>query len=82
MEIILNSKQDIVIVSRQIINDNKITRGAVVDDESKKIVVAFYSVGKSTESRLTLWQGAEYDAIGNWTYTQVDARIKELLGVA
>ena len=27
---------------------------------------------------LTLWRGAEYDAIGNWTPEQAEARIREL----
>jgi hypothetical protein len=29
---------------------------------------------------ITLWEGEDYDAIGNWTQEQAEARILELLG--
>lgn len=79
MDIILDEAKDIIVVTQQTVNSNIIKRGAVIDDESKKLVVALYSVGNSPVSRLILWQGDAYDAIGNWTYEQVDNRIKELL---
>lgn len=79
MEITLNQAKDIVVIKQQTVNSNKVTRGAVVDDEQQKIVFVFYSVNKSPLVKLILWQGDEYDEIGNWTYEQVDERIKQLL---
>ena len=79
MEITLDLEKEIVVVKQQTVLSNKVTRGAVIDDEGRKIVVVFYSVGKSPVSKLVLWEGKDYDTIGNWTFAQVDARIKELL---
>lgn len=45
------------------------------DDPSGRVVVARL-VGFPD---LTLWSGADYDAIGDWTQDQADARIVELL---
>lgn len=47
----------------------------IIDDPMRKKVTAV------TDSALTLdlWEGAAYDAIGQWTDENVKARIKELL---
>ena len=41
---------------------------------NKKVIVAI-----SGGSFYTLWEGAAYDAIGNWTNEQAIARLKELI---
>lgn len=79
MEITLNQEKNIVVVAQQTVLSNKVTRGVVIDDASHKIVMVFYSVGRSPLSKLVLWKDAEYDEIGDWNYAKVDARIKELL---
>ena len=49
----------------------------LVDDEQKKTVVVRF---KGIPNSLTLWAGADYDAAGDYTQAQVDARITSLLG--
>jgi hypothetical protein len=45
-----------------------------VDSPSEKIVEAYIkSIG-----RVVLWEGDAYDAIGDWTNTDVSNRIKEI----
>jgi len=52
-----------------------ITVGRMVDFPSeKKVVVHTHEVGE-----LLLWQGEEYDAIGQWTDADVAHRIVEIL---
>jgi len=47
------------------------------DNSKKEAYVAFYApIGR----RMTLWKGEEYDAAGQFTDAQVDARVAELLG--
>jgi hypothetical protein len=48
----------------------------ILDDSANKKVIAFTDkLGK-----VVLWEGAAYDAIGQWTDTDVEARILELYG--
>lgn len=79
MEITLAAQKNIVVVPEQTVFSNKIQRGAVIDDEDKKIIIVFYTVDRSPTNKIVLWSGAAYDAIGNWTFAEVDARLKELL---
>jgi hypothetical protein len=46
----------------------------IVDEAENKRVVAF----TDKLSRIVLWEGVAYDAIGQWTDTDVQARIIEL----
>ncbi len=34
----------------------------------------------SLQAHITLWQGSEYDIIGDWTKSQADQKIKDILG--
>lgn len=79
MEVILQSEKQVVVVNQQTVLSNKINRISVIDDESRKMVVLLYSVNKSPINKLILWEENDYDTIGNWTYEQVDERIRELL---
>jgi hypothetical protein len=45
-----------------------------VDSPSEKIVEAYLE----NLGMIILWQGEAYDAIGDWTNADVEARIKEL----
>lgn len=48
-----------------------------IDDAARKfIVVRLHEALRP----LPLWRGEEYDAIGDWTQEQAEARILELLG--
>jgi len=47
----------------------------IIDNPNEKFVRAFIN----GISDIILWEGNEYDAIGNWTQEQAEARIIELL---
>lgn len=47
----------------------------LVDKPEKKTVVA---VVKEQKGKISLWEGAAYDAIGQWTDSDVVARLNEL----
>lgn len=49
----------------------------IFDHESRKLVLA--KVHPSA-NLLPLWRGPDYDAVGDYTQSQVEDRIKELLG--
>jgi len=49
----------------------------ISDSPYKKTVQVFI---KGCSKGLTLWSGASYDAIGDYTQEQVDMRVLELLG--
>lgn len=53
---------------------SKIEIKQIVDSSVKKQVVAY----TNNLGIVTLWEGAAYDAIGQWTDADVEARIKEL----
>ena len=49
----------------------------IIDDSARKFIVArLHPVLRP----LPLWRGAEYDAAGDWTQAQAEARILELVG--
>lgn len=47
--------------------------------DNTESVVALIHLGGSEYKRLTLWEGAAYEAIGQWTDTDAQARILELI---
>ena len=49
----------------------------IVDLPKQRIVRAFL---KELQQPLVLWSDEAYDAIGNWTQEQAEARILEILG--
>ena len=76
MEITFNQPKDIVIVAERKKTLDKLTIEQVTDFPNRKLVVA-----ETTElGRVRLWQGAEYDAIGQWTDSDVVNRIQLLYG--
>jgi len=47
----------------------------------KKVIVRLKGVGNFRFNKyVTLWEGAEYDAIGQWTDTDVANKVKEIYG--
>jgi hypothetical protein len=49
-----------------------------INDNTINAVVALIRINGLAQA-LTLWQGSEYIAIGNWTQEQANARILELI---
>jgi hypothetical protein len=76
MEINFSETKNITIVAEKKKSLDKLTIEQMVDVPSRKVVVAI-----TTElGRIRLWQGAEYDAIGQWTDSDVVNRIQSLYG--
>ena len=67
MEVTFNNPKDPQIT--------KLTVKRLVDKPEKKIVVA---VVKEFKSKITLWENTSYDSIGQWTDSDVEARLNEL----
>jgi hypothetical protein len=74
MQILLDNPKDITIVNPRVKTISTITVIEIIDNPTKKTVVA-----KTEELGLIrLWKDAEYNAIGQWTDTDVINRINEL----
>ena len=56
---------------------SEVTIKRMVDLPEEKIVRVFI---KELNSPMILWEGDAYDAIGDWTNVDVEARVNELLG--
>lgn len=74
MKITFETPKEIVVVKELKQTISEITIEEVVDNPARKEVKAFVQ----QLGVITLWEGAAYDAIGQWTDTDVVARIKEL----
>lgn len=80
MEIILSKTID----ARSSILTDKVSYTTITDSQDYKTVVtevlmAYDELGNPIKRILVLWEGEAYDAIGQWTDEQAEARIKELL---
>jgi hypothetical protein len=74
MKIELNKATEVVVVTEKKISVEEITINELIDLPARKMVVA-----KTKEiGQVILWKDADYDAIGQWTDTDVVARISEL----
>lgn len=75
MKITLDTPKEVVLVKEIKQSVSEVTIGEITDNSEMKIVRAFtQEIGV-----ITLWEGAAYDAIGQWTDADVEARIKELV---
>jgi hypothetical protein len=74
MEIQLSTPKDVVIVKELKKTIETITVLEIVDVSSKKQVIANIKELGS----VILWKDAEYDAIGQWTDTDVENKLNEL----
>lgn len=83
-EITLSTTQEVVVVTREEerLSTDKLSVDSVSDTGTSVIarVSFFNSLGFSRN--LILWEGQDYINIGDWTDSQVDLRIKELLNVS
>jgi len=74
MEIQLSQPKDVVIVKERKKTIEKITVLEVIDNSSKKKITA----NTQELGGVTLWKGDDYDAIGQWTDTDVINKLNEL----
>lgn len=74
----LNSTQTIILVEQVSTSTNSVSIDNVVDDGQS--VVANVSFGLSNSNKqLMLWSGVDYTNIGQWTDTDVNNRVTQLL---
>jgi hypothetical protein len=75
MEINLNSPYEAVIIERRTKTVEKLTVRSIVDFPGERRVSAQI---KELGEPVILWSGDAYDAIGQWTDTDVQNRLNEL----
>lgn len=76
MQVLFNAPKDIVTVPEQKVTTQVINIELIVDYSSaKRIQAQTKEIGI-----IVLWEGAAYDAIGQWTDTDVINRVTELYG--
>ena len=75
MNITLNSPKKIVLQEEKIKTVTSLTVNRVVDLPKQKMVRCFI---EELEEAIVLWEGAAYDAAGQWTDADVEARLTEL----
>lgn len=77
MKITLNQPKEVTVVPerKQLINEIEIIQ--MIDIPTQKIV----RVITNTLGQITLWEGAAYDAAGQWTDQDVINRIKEIYSI-
>jgi hypothetical protein len=76
MKITFETPKEMVVVKELKRTVDEITVTEVIDNPEFKTVRAF----TQELGVFNLWEGAEYDAIGQWTDSDVVARITELVG--
>jgi len=75
MQINLQNPKKVVLQEEKSKTVNTLTVTRVVDLPKKKIVRCFV---EELEEPIVLWEGAAYDAVGQWTDSNVQARLTEL----
>ena len=75
MKINLSNPKKVVLQEEKSKTIESLTVLRVVDLPTKKLVRVFV---EEVDGPITLWEGAAYDAIGQWTDTDVQTRLTEL----
>lgn len=75
MNITLNSPKKIVLQEEKSKTLSTLTVNRVVDLPKQKMVRCFI---EELEEAIVLWEGAAYDAAGQWTDADVEARLTQL----
>ena len=75
MQINLNAPKKIVLQEEKSVTINSLTITRVVDLPKQKVVRCFC---EELEEAIVLWEGAAYDAIGQWTDVDVQNRLSEI----
>ena len=74
MEITFTTPKSVVVVAEMKRTVTKLTIMDITDSPDRKTVIAM----TREAGRITLWEGAAYDAIGQWTDADVVTRIKAI----
>jgi hypothetical protein len=75
MQINLSNPKKVVLQEEKSKTVTTLTVSRIVDLPKKKVVRAFV---EELDEPVVLWEGAAYDAIGQWTDSNVEARLTEL----
>jgi hypothetical protein len=75
MQITLNTPKKVVLQEEKSKTVSTLTVQRVVDLPVKKVVRCFV---EELDEPVVLWEGTSYDAAGQWTDTDVEARLTEL----
>ena len=75
MQISLSNPKKVVLQEEKSKTVTTLTVSRIVDLPKKKMVRAFV---EELDEPVVLWEAASYDAIGQWTDTDVQARLTEL----
>jgi hypothetical protein len=75
MQINLQNPKKVVLQEEKSKDVSTLTVARIVDLPKKKVVRAFI---EELDEPVVLWEGAAYDAIGQWTDANVEARLTEL----
>lgn len=75
MKIELKNPKKVVLQEEKSKTVSTLTVTRVVDLPKKKVVRAFV---EEIDGPITLWEGAAYDAAGQWTDADVQARLTQL----
>jgi hypothetical protein len=75
MKITLNAPKKVVLQEEKSKTVSTLTVQRVVDLPKKKVVRVFV---EELDEPIVLWEGAAYDAIGQWTDSDVQAKLTEL----
>ena len=77
MQIIFAAPKEIVYRESVLIETDTVTINQVTDNYTS--VIALLSFGNGKTKEIILWEGKDYEAIGQWTDEDVTNRLKELL---
>ena len=79
----LSQEENVTIVTREeeIVTTDKISVDNVNDDGQSVVARISFFNSRGYTKTLILWNGQEYINIGQWTDSDVDARIKQLLNL-
>ena len=75
MQINLQNPKKVVLQEEKSKTVTTLTVSRIVDLPKKKVVRAFV---EELDEPVVLWEGAAYDAIGQWTDSNVETRLTEL----
>ena len=75
MQISLSNPKKVVLQEEKSKTVTTLTVSRIVDLPKKKMVRAFI---EELDEPVVLWEGAAYDAVGQWTDANVEARLTEL----
>tara|TARA_R110000782_G_scaffold85989_1_gene167008 strand:- start:40 stop:270 length:231 start_codon:yes stop_codon:yes gene_type:complete len=74
MKVTFAQPKKIIVVPERTKTISEVEILEITDSPQRKTI----TVNTDTIGMIVLWEGAEYDAIGQWTTTDIIARIKEI----